>query len=53
MTLRHGYYHDIDLSSPQRSALPPHLVRRVLTALRRGWDDANYLNERLLDRPSD
>jgi hypothetical protein len=36
---------------PGNDAPSLHLVRRVLVAVRRGWDDTVYLNRRLLERP--
>jgi hypothetical protein len=48
-------------SSPKRDSHHPahhdhatpslHPLRRVMAAMRRGFDDASYLNERLFDRP--
>ena len=40
-----------DHAHHDRGAPSLHPLRRVMAAVRRGFDDATYLNECLIDRP--
>jgi hypothetical protein len=44
----HHANHDWNSSS---DALLTRSVRRLVASVRRGWNDATYLNRRLLERP--
>jgi hypothetical protein len=37
-------------SDSSNDALPHRSVRRAVSALRRGWSDATYLNRRMIER---
>jgi hypothetical protein len=38
-------------SGTRNGSLSHHPVRRALEAVRRGWDDATYLDKRFFERP--
>lgn len=38
-------------SGTRTSGQPRHAVRRVLVAVRRGWDDVTYLDKRFFEHP--
>jgi hypothetical protein len=44
--------HHADRRSTSSGRAPsPRSIRRALSAVRRGWDDSNYLSQRLFERP--
>jgi len=43
--------HSLARSDSAHREPPRRSVRRVLAAVRRGWDDATYLNGRLFEGP--
>jgi hypothetical protein len=48
---RNDKQHSEVRSSTRTSGQSHHPVRRILVAVRRGWDDVTYLDKRFFERP--